>query len=179
MSEIGILFKPEMVLPILSGSKDVTRRLGERWKKVKHGDVLYVKEGWAPFLRGTTDGEHFERLLRYLLDEAEVPWPLSLEEFQRIVAQPRGYMWRSSMFMPKGCARLWLVVLSNRRERLQDITEEDAKREGVNAGERNSFLGASHRDGFSFLWDDINPARSWASNPEVSRIEFRRLEGRP
>lgn len=42
-----------------------------------------------------------------------------------------GYKWRSSIFMPKEATRIWLRISEIRVQRLQSISEEDAKAEGV------------------------------------------------
>ena len=72
---------------------------------------------------------------------------------------------RSPLFMPYWAARTWLEVAGVRAERLQEITEEGAKAEGVQpwafdpqqpmtTGE----LGADspYRGGFAVLWDDFS-----------------------
>lgn len=76
--------------------------------------------------------------------------------------------WRSSMFMPREAARIYLRVKEVRCERLQEITEEDAKMEGApdcrpfecSTGIRprtiNCFIACSYRDGFSLLWNSLN-----------------------
>lgn len=92
--------------------------------------------------------------------------------------------WRPSIFMPRDLSRITLEVTSVRVERLQAITEEDAKAEGV---QRRDILGvetyetatsyvSSARAAFEELWDDINGERaSWASNPWCWCVSFRRL----
>jgi len=51
------------------------------------------------------------------------------------ITRPCRWLWKNnslpSMFMPKGLARIWLDVVSVRVERVQDITEEDIKAEGI------------------------------------------------
>lgn len=87
----------------------------------------------------------------------------------------------SPLFMPRWASRITLEVVALRAERLQDITEADAKAEGVdaigiNAIPRNGTL--CYRDDFAQLWDIINGKRAdWALNPWVWVIEFRRVEG--
>jgi len=74
--------------------------------------------------------------------------------------------WRRSIHMPKWACRLWLEVVSVRKERLQEIAgPREVEAEGIRCGER---------DKFSEVWDRINPRQPWATNPEVYRIEFRR-----
>lgn len=93
-----------------------------------------------------------------------------------------GVRWRPSIFMPRWASRLTLEVLSVRVERLQDISEGDAKAEGVTApwlgfGSWDYIGPSTHREAFALLWDRINAKRApWASNPWVWVLEFRRVE---
>ncbi len=83
-----------------------------------------------------------------------------------------------SIFMPKAAARIWLEVVSVRVERLQDITEEDAVKEGVKAYGPNNCSGTSARIAFAELWDSLNEKRGygWDTSPWVWVVEFRRVE---
>jgi len=77
---------------------------------------------------------------------------------------------------------LSLEVVSVRVERLQEISDEDARAEGVPPEDGPSgFLALKHHDpttplgAFGMLWESINGKRApWASNPWVWRIEFKR-----
>jgi hypothetical protein len=87
--------------------------------------------------------------------------------------------WRPSIFMKRAASRITLEVVSVRVERLHEIDEADAVREGVDAVSvadvpRNGTL--SRRDDFAQLWQKINGKRApWASNPWVWRVEFGRV----
>jgi hypothetical protein len=71
--------------------------------------------------------------------------------------------WKPSIFMPRSASRLTLEVVSVRPERVQDITEDDARAEGV-----------SSREEFESLWTKINGKTApWASNPWCWRLAFR------
>lgn len=91
--------------------------------------------------------------------------------------------WNPSIFMPRWASRITLEVTGVRAERVQDITEEDAKAEGVilhggwNANDTEYAI--NYRGGFSRLWDSINAKRGygWDKNPWVWVIEFKRLDG--
>lgn len=90
--------------------------------------------------------------------------------------------WKPSIFMPRWACRLVLEVTSVRVERLQDITEEDAKAEGVERFGCGT-LSYSHVGccgyvrPYAVLWDEINGKRApWASNPWVWVIGFRRAD---
>ena len=72
--------------------------------------------------------------------------------------------------MPRRAVRLLLTVESVRVERVQGITEADAKAEGCFGGaliygeERVTY----HRDAFKRLWDLINAKRApWSKNDWV------------
>lgn len=80
---------------------------------------------------------------------------------------------RPSIFMPRWASRITLEITAVRVERLQDITEEAAEAEGVSRS-----VGAITdiaRYNYSELWDSINGPESWAANPWVWVVEFRRL----
>src|SRR5262249_27378565 len=89
--------------------------------------------------------------------------------------------WRPAIHMPHAASRITLDVLSVRVERLQQITEDDARAEGVLSPAELSVCKLEGplpwgRDAFQRLWDAINGKRAlWASNPWVWCIEFRRL----
>jgi hypothetical protein len=100
--------------------------------------------------------------------------------------------WTPSIHMPRWASRLLLEVVEVRVQRLQEIGEADARAEGVEAvnghPERGAFLGVGpcFREGFAQAWADINghsreesppSPRSWAANPWVWCISFRRVEG--
>jgi len=85
--------------------------------------------------------------------------------------------WRPSIHMPKWAARTWGRIVSVRPERLQDITDDDARREGFTDG-----LGAAgmlpHVAAFRSTWNDCYAGRGlgWGANPWVWRIEWERIE---
>lgn len=94
------------------------------------GDRLYVRETWGeltdycdhPELPGCPT-ERWSLGYRYRADNYEHK-------------QLDGFWtgWKPSIHMPKLAARIWLEVTDIRVERLQDISEEDAKAEGVYMG---------------------------------------------
>jgi len=89
--------------------------------------------------------------------------------------------WRPSIFMPRWASRITLEVVSVRPERLHDITEDDAKAEGVWTDSTDMRMLSSstknHVGAFARLWDEINEKRgySWGSNPWIWRVEFKRI----
>lgn len=68
-----------------------------------------------------------------------------------------------------------LEIESIRLERLQEISEEDAKAEGVRwtAGATTQ---STPRSAFMHLWESIHGHGSWDANPWVWCIEFRKVE---
>ncbi len=77
---------------------------------------------------------------------------------------------RPSIFMPKWASRITLEIESVRVERLCDISEEDAKAEGV-----GEFFYPTYSAGYMELWEKINGPRSWAKNPWVWVLNFRKV----
>ncbi|KPF66085.1 hypothetical protein IP84_16850 [beta proteobacterium AAP99] len=90
---------------------------------------------------------------------------------------------RSSRCMPRWASRITLEVTGVRVERLQDISEADAKREGV---QREDFgwvdylmpstqITLTAAQSYRTLWESINGPDSWTANPWVWVVEFRRV----
>jgi hypothetical protein len=184
---------PELVRAVLSGAKTVTRRpvrrqpasivgdmLGQpKWyANADPGDVILCPYGapsarlWirerALVLATRRTGAARSVRLRYVADGAEsdwIPWPA------RLASPPVGRC------IPNGVhregARLFVEVTEVRVERVQDITEEDARAEGV------VWRGdgpAKYRAAFQILWNEINEERApWPSNPWVWVIGFKRV----
>jgi hypothetical protein len=183
MTEKPILFSGPMVRAILDGKKTMTRRThrivaGRLWVKETHCRYGYWQKN------GTTKTGKQKYKFTALSDEVRYfdnP-PDRVERSKEII----GWFKRPSIFMPRWASRITLEVTGVRVERLQEITEEDAIREGTEpaylADLRPDGLlrdGPSHayRAGFHDLWDSINgKTYPWASNPFVWVIEFRRID---
>lgn len=158
--------------------------------RIRTGDRLWVRES---IRRGVGEnGSPYERVSSfYAADGARTKadaWP-----WQRSVLP--------AIHCPRGLSRITLEVTGVKVERLHDISEEDARAEGVRASDAAVvFHGCGHwhgsfdearacpastrrpdmentsRGAFAILWDSINGKRaSWASNPWVWCVSFRRV----
>ncbi|HGZ0311786.1 TPA: hypothetical protein ACOJ3H_003514 [Klebsiella pneumoniae] len=95
--------------------------------------------------------------------------------------------WRPSIHMPRWASRILLEITDVRVERLNAISEEDARAEGIidggclNCGEPEPCGCANPdpdaTDAFAYLWQSIYGQESWNANPWVWVIEFERVEG--
>lgn len=103
--------------------------------------------------------------------------------------------YRHARFMPRWASRITLEVTGVRVERLQDISYEDALAEGAMDGAtfceriepgKVNVAGETHEEiarrlkwpqrSFRELWESINDAGSWDSNPWVWVVAFKRVE---
>ncbi|EDA9109628.1 hypothetical protein A4N98_23320 [Salmonella enterica subsp. enterica serovar Gdansk] len=86
--------------------------------------------------------------------------------------------WRPSIHMPRWASRITLEITDVRVERLNAISEEDAQAEGVQpACYEITPPEAAYRVSFGEVWRGIYGEESWAANPWVWVIEFKRVEG--
>ncbi|HCF8373480.1 TPA: hypothetical protein NIV52_002976 [Klebsiella pneumoniae] len=95
--------------------------------------------------------------------------------------------WKPSIHMPRAASRILLEITNVRVERLNAISEEDARAEGIidggclNCGEPEPCGCANPEpdatDAFAYLWQSIYGQENWNANPWVWVIEFKRVEG--
>jgi hypothetical protein len=158
------------------------------------GDRLWVKETWASIAHGRGFGIE----IHYRADGHDfLDWEQRVARRRVIDPAPDrddkwrpvdGFSaWRSPLCMPTWASRLTIEVTGVRVQRLQDISEEDAKAEGVleldgwiddaatarKASEMRWGI-EDLRAAFAVLWDEINGKKEpWSSNPWTWVVEFK------
>lgn len=81
--------------------------------------------------------------------------------------------WTPSIHMPRWASRLTLEITGVRVERLRDLSEDDAKSEGITPPSGGVLPGWEYRINFRDLWMSIYGADNWEANPWVWVIEFK------
>lgn len=204
-----IIFNAEMVRAILDGRKTQTRRIikldHERGMqnpvvRGKKGEVSYVgcrlASSLCPF------GQPGDRLwvretfrvMGRATDVARLMYKASecnsFTESTRTVPidqcnKQSSYNWTPSIHMPRWASRITLEITGARVERLQDISDVEAMREGIQNLTTASHAGfgipgvvnAQHPTrAFQLLWESIYGADSWQANPWVWVVEFKVID---
>ena len=202
-----ILFNAEMVRVILDGRKTCTRRICKDANERTVPDMEFYNADRRTYaVHNFVDKEHMEQL-----STAERTCPICPGDILYVretwKKAPNGYYyyedwqrndiaditkWKPSIHMPKEAARIWLKVTNVRVERLQDIDEDGAVKEGIPWSEcRNCKApfgcdacageGYDEIDAFAELWDSTIKKidldfYGWNANPWVWVIEFERCE---
>lgn len=200
---LPILFSTEMVRAILDGRKSCTRRIvktkqfvGLLPDKCKNGipeEFLEEKKGMFKPYCDMMDTELISAAYKAPYQIGDILYVR--ETFIQAAAHifwykaddkpwmSQGLLWKPSIHMPKEAARIWLKVTDARVERLREITEAQAKAEGIRGyskdgnlykyavtddwwidyhnKHRKSFFGGTWwqdmprtaKDAFSYLWD--------------------------
>jgi hypothetical protein len=213
--ERPILFSAPMVRAILDGSKSQTRRICKPAQKSfltyvvdclkglwgdEGGDVQfkcpYGQPGDRLWVRETLACTYAHGVW-YAADEGEF-FKCIEDERAAELAERYGHPYFAteqrkipSIHMPRWASRILLEIVNVRVERLQDISEADAKAEGIKSravrtgvtpapvtvyglGTDNDWC-SSAAHAFQDLWEQINGAESWAANPWVWVVEFKRV----
>ena len=195
--ELPILFNTDMVRAILDGLKGATRRIvkgfipndaifgytiftpkgyiscrgtfadgyGEKFFKLPcdPGDILYVRETWYRGLNRIMYKANYSENEKFYENGKEIQ-----------------IKWHPSIHMPKEAARIFLKVNDVRVELLQDITEEQAKAEGIREYSKDGKLWKyavtddwwidyhnKHRKSFLGTW--------WQDMPRTAKEAFHHL----
>lgn len=151
--------------------------------RIQIGDRLWVREAWRTFvsLDDTPPRKLYEpgmcgRGAGILYEADDAGLALSAAGLRTMCHRDDRRAFgkiRASMHLPRWASRLTLIVTDVRVQRLQDISEEDARAEGVEPivdhGVGNT---ARHWIAFNQLWDRINGPASWITNPWVAAYTF-------
>ncbi len=156
------------------------------------GDRLWVRESWAEVPRHepqTDEDLPYREDGRIVVYAADPHWEGSRQFLcaDGVLRWARPERWRPSIHMPRWASRITLQIASVRVERLQEISIEDAKAEGAWGPDDSivqkvadyfgtDIFSANPRKAFQMLWESINGPDSWAANPWVWAVEFKRLE---
>jgi len=190
----GILFKPEMHQAIREGKKTVTRRIMKPQPHIERGVMR-----WQP--RKGIDIN--------IDDHSDLAIPYARYQVGEVVYIKEAYClecygdcfpcykpededcdfvyWHCPLMMPEKYARAFIQILDVRPERLQEITEEEAIKEGcrliartIQAFELKPYphytepeRPFTYRDHFIGLWDAINGEGDFTLNKWVFRYEFK------
>ena len=137
------------------------------------GDRLWVKETWKA-------DQIWDGFRPLDIPEGEAVLYTADEHATRIV--PFGWgRGRPSIFMRRWMSRITLELTGVRVERLNDISEADAIAEGIDAEVTPRAPGDPYlpvrnpSDRYRDLWESLNGAGSWAANPWVWVLSFRRV----
>lgn len=193
-----IPFSPLMVRVLLESRKTQTRRiLGPQpddgmdgiFSRFPHqkgspygevGDLLWVREAWR------TETDEVDHLLpaelaagTSILYSSDADWDLNKTVGRR----------RHARFMPRWASRLTLELTGVRVERLENISEADAKAEGFSEGWMGNAIPetpigggltisspgtyASAAGHFQAYWCELHGFDAWDANPWVWVLEFK------
>jgi hypothetical protein len=195
--ERPILFQGAMVRAIQAGQKTQTRRIAKEFcglqdmdkllaqfpnqegcRYGKPGDRLWVREAWS-----VSSAHDY-------LSPKDIP---SSARVDYAADGSSGYTFgkgRPSIFMPRWASRITLENAAVRVERLQNISEADARAEGVcelslQQGEPGAWWTADPKNpdaagrtavcAYRKLWEKIHGPGSWDVNPYVWVVEFRQV----
>lgn len=200
--ESPILFSGPMVRAILDGSKTQTRRV------IRQGNPKTKRVYWASEEETVPQRGHYTGWVH----ECDAPLLLPLkcpysvgdrlwvrETFSACregAAHPKcvdyradgtaspDTRWKPSLFMPRALSRITLEATEVRVQRVNEISDQDVRAEGVPRSEIDKWHKWLHPNdcaghAFGQLWDSVNgkrPGCAWSDNPWVWCVSFRRVE---
>lgn len=144
------------------------------------GARIWVRETWAEA------GASAPNLTLYRAN-----YPEHIPSQYENVPTADSILWRPSIHMPRWASRILLEITEVRVERLNSISERDAVAEGIKTGRcgnettwRDAFYVPGDNQpyfnaatAYGDLWSSIYGEDSWAANPWVWVIEFKRIDG--
>lgn len=146
----------------------------------KTGDHLWVRETWMP--DAPRDGTWGDVEFYGCKDSQLSMMPERFRKSEYCIHRASWdgdelVGWTPSIHMPRWASRITLEITDVRVERLNDISNDDAKSEGCWYGRGGGVpdKAITPSDQFPTLWEEIYGDGSWSSNPWVWVIEFKRI----
>lgn len=185
MKERPILFSTEMVKAILDGRKTMTRRVIKPQPEYTECSYTVRLRSKCPY---GVIGDRLWVRETYFPNEGQTPNIIYKADWND--RHETGIIfacaWKPSIFMPRKYSRITLEITNIRVERVQEISEEEAKKEGV--GDPYDYQDGDYYDvldfdgveinkcAFAGLWDSINGKKyPWTKNPYVFVIGTKKI----
>ena len=208
----GICFTEPLFHKVLKGEKTQTRRIINPEPIIKNDWFIREIEGWknSPFgvvsKYSDCEPERFE-IMQLLKPKYKVGEKVYLKEPYSIIADYEkglitkykfdypasfSHKWSNKLFMPKSAARYFIEITAVRAERLQEISEEDCIKEGIEYSPEAVPVGypfgvefpynngfhnyTTAKEAYAALINRINGKGTWEKNPFVWVYDFRLIE---
>lgn len=191
--EKPILFSGPMVRALLEGRKSQTRRLINTKATARGGPYLFDGSWTDSYVMDPGNASRRERSYPYRIGDrlwvrealtrsgGYISYAADFKVRRPYTIWPHTWKQdpRPSIHMPRNLSRLTLTVTDVRVQRLQEISEEDARAEGLSwvapswgiPGMPETW-GADPRAAFSTLWNSLHGSDAWSANPWVVAVSF-------
>lgn len=161
------------------------------------GDILYVRETWRPTVGKmhtmsrdgkrivyTSDDHNGYEYKAHCFGVSDFYFPDGFkesEDYEHMSEITSKGKWHPSIHMPKEAARIFLKVTDVKVERLQDISADEIRKEGLTSIAVHCGDMEIASKEFALLWNSTIKKQDlerygWDANPWVWVIEFERIE---
>lgn len=152
--------------------------------KYKVGEKVYLKEPYILYQEEYQESKTSQSGIQYAYKFGN---HLSIEE----ITGKSDSKWKNKLFMPESAARYFIEITAVRAERLQDISEADCFKEGIEGCDYGGMqcvvygledglffneLGSTPIKAYAALIDKINGKGTWEKNPFVLVYDFQLIE---
>lgn len=153
--------------------------------KYKVGEIVYLKEPYILYQEEYQESKTSQSGIQYAYKFGN---HLSIEE----ITGKSDSKWKNKLFMPESAARYFIEITAVRAERLQDISEEDCMKEGIEYSPEAVPVGypfgvefpynngfhnyTTAKEAYAALINKINGKGTWEKNPFVWVYDFRLIE---
>lgn len=186
----GICFTEPHFHKVVKGEKTQTRRIitpepkiQNGWivkpkSKYKVGEIVYLKEPYILYEEKYQESKTNPSGIQYAYKYGN---HLPIDE----ITGDSSAKWKNKFFMPESAARYFIKITAVRAEKLQDISNEDCIKEGVESYFNVLFQETRYKDylnpnsefrypssSYATLINKINGKGTWESNPWVWVYDF-------
>lgn len=147
--------------------------------KYKVGEIVYLKEPYILYQEEYQESKSSQSGIQYAYKFGN---HLSIDE----ITGKSDSKWKNKLFMPESAARYFIEITAVRAERLQDISEDDCIKEGIDSFFNPLFSETRYKDylnpnsecrspqsSYASLINKINGKGTWEKNPFVWVYDFR------